>query len=380
MVTVTDIQMVVQNVVSAKMAIPSILTFVVCVTLALLTPFLFNLLRGKEDLVAVQSAHTQPTLRLGGLGILIGLIVGVFVFHDVDGLVLFASVLLLSAVPLMLAGFAEDLGFYLQPMIRLGAIALSSLFCAVLLPGVIRSLGLTWLDTVLAYYPIALVFTIFAASGVINAFNLIDGLNGLASFTAITTACSLAALAMIGSLEHLTYFYLLFAIVTFGFFVLNYPVGKLFLGDGGAYLLGCCLVWGGITLANQVAGLSAFAILLIFFWPVADTTLSIWRRFHLSAPTSRPDRLHFHQLVMRFLEIRILGRSRRSLANPLATLILAPLIVTPQICGLIFAFNHSAAVVSSIALSFIFFTTYALGMYLAKRSHVRKHIKVQGKA
>ena len=159
------------------------------------------------------------------------------------------------------------------------------------------------------------------------------------------------AIAKIAGLDHLQYFYSLITIVTFGFFLLNYPFGKLFLGDGGAYMLGFCLVWGGITLANQVAGLSAFAVLLIFFWPIADTMLAIWRRIKLSSPTSRPDRLHFHQLVMRFLEIRVLGRRRRQLSNPLATLIIAPLIVAPQIYGLIFAFEHYAAVVSSILFS-----------------------------
>jgi UDP-N-acetylmuramyl pentapeptide phosphotransferase/UDP-N-acetylglucosamine-1-phosphate transferase len=275
---------------------------------------------------------------------------------------------------------AEDVGVHSRPVIRLSAITLSSLFCALLFPSVLHSLGVNWLDTLLAYYPIALVFTVFAATGVINAFSLIDGLHGLASVTAITSACALVALALMSNLEHFVYFYLILAIATFGFFVVNFPFGKLFLGDGGAYLLGCCLVfWGGITLANQVVGLSPFAILLIFFWSVADTMLAIWRRFSLSAPTGRPDRLHFHQLVMRFLEIRILGRSRRSLANPLATIIMVPFIVIPQICGLIFAFNHSTAVASSVAFSFMFFTTYMLGMYLAKRSSVQRRIKVQKK-
>jgi len=234
----------------------------------------------------------------------------------------------------------------------------------------VTRLGLPLVDDVLSLYPAALVFTIFAASGVTNAFNLIDGLNGLASFTAITTAVALSALALIGGLGHLQSFYAMFAVVTFGFFILNYPAGKLFLGDGGAYLLGHCLVWGGITLANELAGLSAFAILLIFFWPIADTALAIWRRVRLSSPTDRPDRLHFHQLVMRFLEIRVLGRNRRRLANPLATLLIAPLIVAPQVCGLLFAFAHGSAMIASGVFAVIFFATYLFGMRVAKRGHV----------
>ena len=63
--------------------------------------------------------------------------------------------------------------------------------------------------------------------------------------------------------------------------VLNYPLGKIFLGDGGAYALGHLLVWSAILLVNRASEISPFAILLIFFWPVADTGLAIWRRWKL---------------------------------------------------------------------------------------------------
>jgi len=376
MIEISTIESIVKNVVSAQLMIPSIVTFLICIAIILLTPALLKLVKREDDLSAVQASHIKPTLRIGGLGILIGLLVGLFLLRFDRELVSYASILLVTAIPLVIAGFTEDIGLHLRPSLRLGVMAFSSLFCAVLLPNVISKLGLIWLDGALGYYPIALLFTIFAATGVTNAFNLIDGLNGLASFTAITTSVALAAIAKIAGLDHLQYFYTLITIVTFGFFLLNYPFGKLFLGDGGAYLLGFCLVWGGITLANQVAGLSAFAVLLIFFWPIADTLLAIWRRVKLSSSTSRPDRLHFHQLVMRFLEIRLLGRRRRQLTNPLATFIIAPLIVAPQICGLIFAFDQFAAVVSSVLFSLLFISTYSFGIYLAKRSHVRRHINV----
>jgi len=72
---------------------------------------------------------------------------------------------------------------------------------------------------------------------------------------------------------------------------------------------------------------------------------------------------------MRFLEIRFLGRNRRQLANPLATLIIAPLIVAPQICGLIYAFDNKSAMIASGCFAVIFFMTYNLGMRLAQRRH-----------
>ena len=92
-----------------------------------------------------------------------------------------------------------------------------------------------------------------------------------------------------------------------GFYDVKFSFWKNILGDGGAYALGHLLVWSAIILTNSSNEVSTFAILLVFFWPVADTGLAIWRRWKLGNPTDRPDRLHFHQLAMRFLEIRVLG-------------------------------------------------------------------------
>ena len=367
---ISDIRSVVENLVSAQVLMPSIVTFFVCLAIVLLTPAIFRLIRARDDVTAVQSAHTRPTLRIGGIGILIGILTGMLIMSGNRDFLTFASLSVVSAIPLLIAGFSEDWGFHVSPRARFISIAVSAIFCAVFLGSVVSRLGIPGVDQLLSIYPIALAFSVFAATGVTNAFNLIDGLNGLASLTGITTAVALSGLALIAGIEHVQLFCALIALVTFGFFALNYPFGKLFLGDGGAYLLGHLLVWSAIYLLNQIAGLSPFAVLLIFFWPVADTVLAIWRRVKLSTPTDRPDRLHFHQLAMRFLEIRVLGRNRRSLANPLATLLLAPLIVVPQLLGLLYAFNHGAAVLGVFVMAVIFFFTYALGMNLAKRAHV----------
>ena len=160
------------------------------------------------------------------------------------------------------------------------------------------------------------IFTRFAAAGVTHTFNLIDGLNGLSGYVSFSTAVSLLWIASIVYCDELTIFlqFAIFAII--GFFLLNFPFGKIFLGDGGAYLLGHFLVWSAIYLTNFDTRISPFAILLVFFWPVADTILAIWRRKILNLPTGHPDKLHFHQVVMRFLEIRILGRAKRSYSNP----------------------------------------------------------------
>ena len=214
----------------------------------------------------------------------------------------------------------------MSPKARLVASAVSSLVAVLLFKVWLDSLGIPGVDTLLMFAPIGILFTVFATVGVVNAFNLIDGLNGLSSYVTVSVAASLSIIAFQSGDTQFSTFLVLVVAAVLGFMVLNFPMGKIFLGDGGAYALGHLLVWSAIILINGALEVSAFAILLVFFWPVADTGLAIWRRWQSGNPTDRPDRLHFHQLVMRFLEIRFFGRDRREIANPLATLILIPLI------------------------------------------------------
>ena len=130
--------------------------------------------------------------------------------------------------------------------------------------------------------------------------------------------------------------------IVLGFAVINFPLGKIFLGDAGAYALGHILVWSSIILVNFDYTISPFSMLLIFFWPVGDTCLAIWRRLKLGNPTERPDRLHFHHVAMRLLEIRFLGRAKRHLANPIATILLIPFISIPQFLGVFYYSNINA--------------------------------------
>jgi UDP-GlcNAc:undecaprenyl-phosphate GlcNAc-1-phosphate transferase len=102
-------------------------------------------------------------------------------------------------------------------------------------------------------------------------------------------------------------------------------------------------------------------------WPIADTLLAITRRLSLSKPIAQPDRLHFHQLVMRGVEIVLLGRKQRRVANPLATLFTLPLVFAPMIAGVMFALDRGAAAIACGLFAVIFIATYKTGMWLAPK-------------
>ena len=77
------------------------------------------------------------------------------------------------------------------------------------------------------------------------------------------------------------------------------------------------------------------------------------------------DRLHFHQLV-RFLKLGFL--EDKKIANPVATLVLIPLITTPQILGILFWDNFGASVLCTICVGLLFVVTYLMGITIAKTS------------
>ena len=76
---------------------------------------------------------------------------------------------------------------------------------------------------------------------------------------------------------------------------------------------------------------------------------------------------------MRFLEIRFLGRDRREIANPVATLILIPLISAPQVLGVLFWDNFRASVLSAVGMGFLFTLTYLAGIAVAKKGILPMH-------
>ena len=263
-------------------------SFILCIIIILSSGYGFSR-RGEGDEVAIQSAHSGFVPRVGGLAIYIAILVLIpllsfgfiplSVVFDLDAEKL--TLLILSAAPVFFVGLAEDLGYEMSPKARLVASAVSSLVAILLFKIWLDSLGIPVVDTLLLFMPFGVLFTIFATVGVVNAFNLIDGLNGLSSYVTISVALSLSFIAFQAGNAQTSIFLVLLIAAVLGFMVLNFPMGKIFLGDGGAYTLGHLLVWSAIILINNATEVSAFAILLVFFWPVADTGLAIWRRWRL---------------------------------------------------------------------------------------------------
>ena len=337
-------------------ALVAFIAVAVSVMIVFLARYIPLLSGGQRSLGAVQAMHTKPTPRLGGLAIFAALCASLPLAPPTiaDRYALF----IVAASFLFIVGLAEDLGLCVSPRKRLMAAAISSVLVMFLLNVWLPRADVPLLDDWMDHWAVAVPLTLLVTLGVANGFNLIDGVNGLASLTAIVAAVALALIADAAGYTVMVHISMMLAAAVLGFMVLNYPFGFIFLGDAGAYTLGFVLSWFAIAVLNNVPQASAWAMLLVVFWPVADTVLAIWRRSRSRRPAMAPDRLHFHQLVMRALEIHFLGRGRRQIANPLTTLILAPMVAAPPMVGVLFWDQPVMAFISVLFFAALFGVTY----------------------
>jgi len=274
-------------------------SFVFCLLLVRYN-HLHSQLTSDSDFCGVQKFHSTAVPRVGGLAIIFGALLALTVrfFHNIE-VGTFGLLLVVSAMPAFIFGFAEDLTKKVSVRIRLLATLASAGLAGYLLNAWLSSVQVLGIDNLMLAYPFfAIAITCFAAAGVANSFNIIDGYNGLSAMVAVIIlsgityvafqvgdhSIMIASLAMIGGLM--------------GFLVWNYPRGSIFLGDGGAYLIGFWIAELSILLTARHPEVSKWFPLLLCFYPIFETLFTIYRRvFIKKSHPGMPDAFHLHQLI-----------------------------------------------------------------------------------
>lgn len=252
-----------------------------------------------HDLLSAQKIHNAPVPRVGGLGLILGLMTGILISPPLDPRLLnTASALLISALPVFIAGLTEDLTKKVAVRTRLYASFISALLAASLVGAQLSRLDTPFLDIIVSHTPIAIIFTCVAVGGMTNAINIIDGLNGLASGTVVLMLCGLAIIAT--QVQDIVVLRMCCwgVAATLGFMILNFPFGRIFLGDSGAYLAGFWVAECGVLLLTRNPQVSTWSVLLSCFFPVWETLYSMYRR-HIVGKTSsgQADFSHMHHLI-----------------------------------------------------------------------------------
>lgn len=317
--------------------------------------------RGLKE-IEVQRSHVGTTPRIGGLAILFGC---AYAWYDSANLSSnYLGYIILSGIPVLILGLLDDLYFKISPVYRLLGASISSIIAIILLKTWLNRVDVFLVDELFLLTPFAVLFTIFATTGVAHAFNLIDGLNGLSLGISLATSFFLTVIAWITYDMLVVLLCLVFFLSTLGLFLLNFPWGKIFLGDGGAYFQGHCLSWIAILLIVRNPEITAWAILLIFFWPVVETVFSIYRRVYKNKSASIADREHFHQLVFDKIKMLKFFHNSSNFANSFSTFLILPLFTVPSLLALIFYDDIKNATIAF----FILLALYIFAYYRIKAS------------
>ncbi|TAK87014.1 MAG: glycosyl transferase [Aquabacterium sp.] len=261
-----------------------------------------------HDTQGVQKLHKHPVPRIGGAALATGLLVaglGSWLSNASDGT---ALVLALCAVPTFLAGLIEDLTKRVSVRRRLIASFASPLLAVIFLDAQLTRLDTPLLDSLMTFAPLAILFTVFAVGGMTNAINIIDGLNGLASGSVALMLAGLGCIAWLHNDMLVVQLCGVGVAAVVGFMLLNYPFGRIFLGDGGAYLLGFWLAECAVLLLMRNPEVSTWAALTACLYPFWETMFSMYRRTVIRrAASGRPDNMHFHHLLYRRVVTQRLG-------------------------------------------------------------------------
>ncbi len=260
-------------------------------------------LSSDHDLTGPQKFHSRPVPRIGGAGVLVAVLAGLFI-AQFNGLAAAPELwlLLVCSLPTFAAGLAEDLTKNVSPRRRLLATAISAGLGIWLLGGLITRTDIPGVDLLVQWTPFAVVLTVFVVTGVANSINIIDGFNGLASMCVLMMVLALAYVAFQVGDEFVFTAALITAGAVLGFFVWNFPAGLIFLGDGGAYLLGFLLAELSVLLVQRNPAVSPVFALLLCAYPIFETIFTIYRRKVVrGVATAQPDAIHLHTLIHRRL-------------------------------------------------------------------------------
>lgn len=270
-------------------------SFVVCILIVLTSHWHGHL--SHDYLNGVQKFHTQPTPRVGGLAILLGGLVGWWLAPPKVDAVL--GVMWLAGLPAFLFGFAEDLTRRVGVRERLLATMASGILAWWLTGISLTRLDLWGMDLLLAWTPLSVAFTAFAVGGITNAFNIIDGFNGLAAGTMLVCLSAFGLTAFLAGDPVMAKVCFVMGGVTAGFLAVNFPWGKIFLGDGGAYLLGFWVAWIAVLIPMRNTEVSPWSSVLVCAYPITEVLVSMLRRRtrRRSMSAGAPDRLHLHSLL-----------------------------------------------------------------------------------
>jgi len=271
-----------------------------------------------DTCIGPQKFHVGPTPRIGGLPIWVSMFAtsaSIYIAAP-EGLQQAAKELLAlisCSFLVFVIGLTEDITKKIGVGVRLASAVASGGLAFYVLDARIHRLDVWFLDVALHWQLFSLLMTTFAVAGISNAMNIIDGYNGLlGGYSLLALGATAFVSVAVGDVPILLGSVLLAGAIG-GFLIWNFPFGRIFLGDGGAYFVGFLIAEFSVLLVHRHSEVSAWFPLMVVAYPAWETLFSVYRKKVLrNISPGQPDGLHFHMLVFkRVVRWNVLSRRER---------------------------------------------------------------------
>lgn len=263
-----------------------------------------------NDKPGARSSHKNSTPTMAGFSFFIALVIVVFFlkYYDLDTI---ALNFIAGITVVFIVGFKDDLVLSSPRAKLLGQfIAISFLF----IDGMFQTINLNGFLEINNLNPYASFICLYLLMlGIINSFNLIDGVDGLSSTIGVIIFIVYAFIFFATGL----FFYGLLCVsliaILCAYLVYNFSDSKkIFMGDTGSLLIGFCISFFTLkcmsmdaSLFSQIDILPNFKafnklllVLVIMFIPFFDTSRVIGIRILQRRSPFYPDRNHVHHVLM----------------------------------------------------------------------------------
>jgi len=309
-----------------------------------------------SDYQTIQKIHQDYVPPLGGLIIFIYFYSYLFFFFKQSNFFTNYHVLIPSLLIVTISSI-EDLYNNIKPMVRFLVIFISSIFFCVInaeLPIIeLWRIG----ELINNNYLIRILFFSICLTALSNGMNMIDGMNGLSGLTSLNILAAIVALVLLFDIDKFDIqIFLILGGLLVVFLIFNFPFGKIFLGDAGAYWIGWLLGVIIIDLFNS-PDLNTWAAALILFYPTMEVLFSTIRKLFLKKNPLLPDLNHLHLKLYFLLKGPI---ERNPKFNSFTTLCLMPFWICPVLTVVWIQYQSELAKYFLILFIFLYLIYYFL--------------------
>ncbi|MGM0419969.1 MAG: MraY family glycosyltransferase [Bacillota bacterium] len=238
--------------------------------------------------------NIKPVPNLGGIAIYLGFTTAVL-FGSSSGLE--RTGIIFGGTLIMLIGVIDDL-VELSPRVKLLGQTLAA--GVLILAGVsIQFISNPFSEGMFYLGWFAIPVTLLWIVGVTNTVNLVDGLDGLAAGVSTIAAVTLLVVSLQEGQVLTAILTAALAGSSLGFLRFNFYPARIFMGDGGAMMIGYILAAVSIIGAlKSAAAMTLFVPVLALGIPIFDTAFAIVRRLYYKQPIGRADNGHLHHRLL----------------------------------------------------------------------------------